>query len=102
MNKVELILDKKKVFIIGSLTFDNIEKTIIFFEDITKNMNIIEIDLQNLCNSNSAVLLFIINCIRYSMKTKKKLLFLNVSETLLELSKVYNLHDIINEKIKKE
>ena len=32
MNKVELILDKKKVFIIGHLTFDNVEKTIIFLK----------------------------------------------------------------------
>lgn len=102
MNKVELIFNNEKVFVIGYLTFDNIEKTIFFFEDKTKNMNMIEIDFKNLYNSNSAVLLFIINCIRYSMKTKKKIQFLNVSEILLELSKVYNLHDIISEKNKKE
>lgn len=102
MNKVELIFNNKKIFIIGYLTFDNIEKTICVFEEKTKNLNVIEINFKNLYNSNSAVLLFIINCLRYSMKTKKKIHFLNVSETLLELSKVYNLHDIINEKIKKE
>lgn len=102
MNKVELIFNNKKIFIIGYLTFDNIEKTICFFEEKTKNINVIEINFKNLYNSNSTVLLFIINCLRYSMKTKKKIHFLNVSETLLELSKVYNLHDIINEKIKKE
>ncbi|HIH2762878.1 MAG TPA: STAS domain-containing protein [Candidatus Azoamicus sp.] len=102
MNKVELILNDEKLLVNGYITFDNIEKTITFFEEKTKNINLIEIDLKNLYNSNSAALLFIINCIRYSMKTKKKLYFLNVSEILLDLSKVYNLNDIINEKIKKE
>lgn len=102
MNKVELILNNEKLLVNGYITFDNIETTIAFFEEKTKNISLIEIDFKNLYNSNSAALLFIINCIRYSMKTKKKLYFLNVSEILLDLSKVYNLNDIINEKIKKE
>lgn len=102
MNKVELILNNEKVLVCGYITLDNIVKTIDFFEEKTKDINLIEIDLKNLYNSNSAALLFIINCIRYSMKTQKKIYFLNVSEILLELSKVYNLNDIIKEKIKKE
>lgn len=102
MNNIEITFSNNKIFINGYFTFDNIVKAIALFEEKTKNIDLIEIDFKNSYNSNSATLLFIINCIRYSLKTNKQINFLHVSEILLELSKVYNLNDIIKKKIKEE
>lgn len=102
MNEIEIKLYNKKIYIKGYLDLNNLMITINMLEANIKCMNDIDIDFKNLHNSNSAALLFIINSIRYSMKNKKNIKFLNISDNLLELSKVYNLYDIIIKKIKED
>lgn len=102
MNEIEIKLYNKKIYIKGYLDLNNLMITINMLEENIKCMNDIDIDFKNLHNSNSAALLFIINSIRYSMKNKKNIKFLNISDNLLELSKVYNLYDIIIKKIKED
>ena len=102
MNNIEIKLYNKKIYIYKYINLDNLMKIITILEEYMKDIYEIEIDFKNLLNSNSAVLLFIINSIRYSMKNKKKIKFLNLSDNLLELSKVYNLYDIIIKKIKED
>ncbi len=102
MNDIEIKLNNKKIYINGYISLNNIMKTIDMLEESIKYLNKIEIDFKNLQNANSAVLLFIISSIRYSIKNKKNIKFLNISHNLLELSKVYNLYDIIIKKINED
>lgn len=102
MNEIEIKLYNKKIYIKGYINLNNLMITINMLEENIKDLNEIYIDFKNLFNSNSAALLFIINGIRYAIKNKKNIYFLNMSDNLLELSKVYNLYDIIIKKIKED
>lgn len=102
MNEIEIKLYNKKIYITGYINLNNLMITINTLEENIKDINEIDIDFKNLYNSNSAALLFIINGIRYSIKNKKNINFFNISDNLLELSKVYNLYDIIVKKIKED
>lgn len=101
MNKIIIKLDKNKLILSGFITFDNIVQTLNSCIEQTKNINSIDIDFKNLNNSNSSVLLFMINYIKYALKTNKQVFFINISHLLLELSKVYNLDNIIKKKMKR-
>ncbi len=100
MKSPSIILDKNKLIISGFITFDNIVQTLNSCIEKTKNIETVEIDFKNLYKSNSSVLLFIINYIKYALKTNKQIFFMNIPPLLIELSKVYNLNNIIQKKVK--
>lgn len=102
MNKIKILLKDDTLTIYGKITFDNIVKTLNECIEKTTHNEQIYMDLKNLYNCDSTVLLFIINCIKHEIKTNKKITFLNVSNLILDLSKVYNLTNIIKKKIKKD
>lgn len=101
MKDVILKIEKNKVIISGFITFENVVEILDLCIKKTTNLENIEIDLKNLNNSNSSVLLFIINYIKHAIKSNKQIHFINIPHLLLELSAVYNLNTIINKKVKK-
>lgn len=93
--------DNNHISISGIITYDNIESILCCFKREIEKLDNIIVNFNNLVNPNSMSLLFIINCIRECIIKKKKIYFINISTELLELSKVYNLYNIINKKIKR-
>lgn len=98
---IEIYIKENTLVLNGKITLNNIVQTLATFEEKAEKLTYLDIDMKNLSNSDSAALLFILNCIKYSIKNKKKIFFLNVSNVIFELSKVYNLNNIINKKVKK-
>lgn len=90
------IINNDTIELFGHINFENIVKTLEQCTTKTKHIKNITVDLKNLQNSNSCVLLFIINYMRYSIKNQQKIKFINIPTLLIELSKVYNLNKIIN------
>lgn len=95
MNNDIFLFDKDVLIINRNLDFKNVKEIINFYIKITENLNSIIIDFKNINNPNSCVLVFMVSCIRNSRKKNQKIKFINVSKTLLELSKLYNIDSII-------
>lgn len=97
MNDLKInIINNDTIELFGYINFENIVKVLEQCTTQTKNVKNIIVDLKNLQNSNSCVLLFIINYMRHSIKNQQKIKFINIPTLLIELSKVYNLNKIIN------
>ncbi len=95
MTKLKIDLNKNIIKLTGHITFNNVVNSLNICIDKTKNFKDIKVDLKNLCNFNSSILIFIINYIKNSIKNKQKIQFINIPDLLLKLSKVYNLNTII-------
>ena len=61
----------------------------------TKDLKNIIVNLENIKNPNSATLIFMINYMRSAIDNNQSIKFINTSTLLSDLSKVYNLNDII-------
>lgn len=95
MNKNCLVLNYNTISFKTEINFQNLMDTINFYTEITECLTEIIIDFKNIRNSNSCLLVFMVSCIRNSRKRKQYIKFINMSETLLELSKLYNIDTII-------
>lgn len=82
----------------GEIFFDDILDLLNICVEKTSKLTCINVDLGKLSSSNSSVLIFIINYIRSAIKNNQEIKFLNVPDLLIELSKVYNLNKIIDNK----
>lgn len=96
MKKFKLNINNNVLILYGKIDFENIVNVIDICINKTKMIKNLIVDFKHLQNSNSSVLLFIINYIRFSIKNKQKIKFINTPTLLMELSKVYNLNNIIN------
>jgi anti-anti-sigma regulatory factor len=93
LTKIRVFKDKNSIIHIkGSINFYNInyikEKCFYFLNEINK----IYIDLKNLKNDDSSIILLIVSIIRFSKN--KKIQFLNFSTALKKLMKSYKLEYI--------
>lgn len=95
MNEEYLFLNNNVLIFNCDLSFKNINNVITFYLKTTEKLNEIVIDFKNIINPNSCVLIFMVSCIRNARKRKQKIRFTNISDTLFELSKVYNIDTII-------
>lgn len=96
MKDLKTNVNNNTIELCGYINFENIVTALEKCTTETKTIKNITVDLKNLQNSNSCVLLFIINYMRYSIKHQQKIKFINIPTLLIELSKVYNLNKIIN------
>jgi len=96
MNDVTIKLYDNTLFIIGYINFNNLEELLNNCIKKTNNIKHLNVNLKNLYKPNSAALLFIINYIRHAIKNNQIIKFIEIPELLSELSKVYNLKNIIN------
>jgi len=81
--------------IFGTISFENVVSVVDSCSRKTKHLKYVIIDFKNLNESNSSVLLFIINYIKCSIKYSRTVKFINSPKLLKELSKVYNLDKTI-------
>lgn len=101
MENIHISINNDTIKLSGKITFENIVKLLSICTEKIKQFETTYIDLKDIINSDSVVLLFIINCIKYARKNKKIIEFSNISKLTLEFSKVYNLDTIITEQTKK-
>jgi len=95
MDNSYIELDKNIIKISGYITFENIVDILDTSIKKTNHLTNIKVDLKNLHSSNSSVLIFIINYMKNSIKKKQAIKFINIPASLIELSNVYNLNNII-------
>ncbi len=98
MNKIshKIYFEDNIVKIYGCINFNNIIEILNICTKKTENLHHINLDLKKLNNSNSCVLLFIVSYIKNAIKNKQTITILNIPPILSELSKVYNLQNIIH------
>ena len=96
MNNVKVKINNNTLFIYGYINFDNLEELLNYCTEKTNSIKYINVNLKNLYKPNSAALIFIINYIRDAIKNNQIIKFIEIPELLSELSKVYNLKNIIN------
>lgn len=103
MNKIIIRLNKNNILkISGYINFNNVLEILNNCIKLTQNIKEIKIDLKDLCNSNSTVIIFIINYIKNAQKKNTYIDFLNTPKPVLDLIKIYNLNALITTNKKHE
>ncbi len=96
MSNYKINLNKNLLKISGEITFYNVMNILNLSIAKTKNLKHINIDLKKLNRIDSSILIFIVNYIKNAIEKKQTIIFVNISNLLINLSKIYNLDSMIN------
>lgn len=95
MKDINFFLFENNLILPESINFNNVMKIIDFYLKKTNKLDEIIINFKNVNDSSSCVLVFMISCVRSAIKKKQKVKFINVSNTINELIKLYSIDTIM-------
>ncbi len=92
----KIFFDNNVIYISGSVTFYDVTTLLSEYSKIILKCNAdIVVSLKHLDNSNTSILLLMINFMKLAFRRKQVIQFLCVPKFLIELGRVYNLNNIL-------
>lgn len=96
MTDLELVINTNRLCLKGNIHFKNVCTVLKQGIQAIQSMPITEVDLQNVCNSDSSGLALLIAFLRTAHQCSKTIAFINVPSFIQDIAQVYELCEVLN------